>query len=365
MIAAFALVALLFIFVRFSFGYFAGFYLYTMVLGYLWLCFSDSSYDHRLVALSAALSAIAFLLPSVMIVSPIRQVYSLSTRSFEHLLMLILLVAAAAIALGASHHFRFVAVANIYNFREEIELPRITTYLIGITTGALLPFAFACFVERRQYWLAGLSLFLAVLFYPITLTKLALFIPAWLIFIAFLVKVFRSRTSVILSLLLPTLAGVMAFSLDALPEYFYTVNFRMLAVPSVAMDFYNDYFSDHDLTYFCQIGVLKHLMTCPYADQLSIVMEKAYRVGNFNASLFATEGIASVGPALAPVSMFLCGLVIALANRLSGGLPPRFILVSGAVLPQVLLNVPLTVTVADARCGASVSALVCHATRHV
>ena len=27
---------------RFSFGYFVGFYLYTMVLGYLWInCFSD------------------------------------------------------------------------------------------------------------------------------------------------------------------------------------------------------------------------------------------------------------------------------------------------------------------------------------
>jgi hypothetical protein len=44
----------------------------------------------------------------------------------------------------------------------------------------------------------------------------------------------------------------------------------------------------------------------------------------------------------APVSIFVCGLVIALANRLSSGLPPRFILISSAVFPQVLLNVPLT-----------------------
>jgi hypothetical protein len=64
--------------------------------------------------------------------------------------------------------------------------------------------------------------------------------------------------------------------------------------------------------------------------------------GNFNASLFATEGIASVGLLLAPVSVFVCGLVIALGNRLSAGLPPSFILVSGAILPQVLLNVPFS-----------------------
>jgi hypothetical protein len=44
------------------------------------------------------------------------------------------------------------------------------------------------------------------------------------------------------------------------------------------------------------------------------------------------------------VAVFVCGLVIALANRLSAGLPPRFILLSGAILAQILLNVPLTIT---------------------
>jgi hypothetical protein len=54
---AFAVVAWLFTFVDFSFGYFVGFYLYTMVLGYLWInCFSDFDYNHRLFGLSAAAS---------------------------------------------------------------------------------------------------------------------------------------------------------------------------------------------------------------------------------------------------------------------------------------------------------------------
>jgi hypothetical protein len=83
-------------------------------------------------------------------------------------------------------------------------------------------------------------------------------------------------------------------------------------------------------------------MSCPYQEQLSLVMEKAYKLGNYNASLFATEGIASVGPVFAPIAAFACGLVVALGNRLSAGLPPRFILVSGAILPQALLNVPLS-----------------------
>lgn len=71
-------------------------------------------------------------------------------------------------------------------------------------------------------------------------------------------------------------------------------------------------------------------------------MQKAYGLGNFNASLFATEGIASVGPLLAPIPVLACGLVIALANRISSDLPARFILVSSSIFPQILLNVPLT-----------------------
>ncbi len=118
----------------------------------------------------------------------------------------------------------------------------------------------------------------------------------------------------------------------------------MIAFPSIAIDIYNDFFSTHDHTHFCQIIFLKPFVNCPYTEQLSIVMAKAYQLGNLNASLFATEGVASVGLILAPLAAFACGLVISLANRLSSGLPSKFILVSGGILPQVFLNVPLTTT---------------------
>jgi hypothetical protein len=73
-------------------------------------------------------------------------------------------------------------------------------------------------------------------------------------------------------------------------------------------------------------------------------LEPIYKLGNFNASLFATEGIASVGMLFAPIATFLCGLVIAVGNRPSARLPAAFVLISGAVLPQILLNIPLATT---------------------
>jgi hypothetical protein len=350
--AVFGTVALLFVYARFSFGYFVGFYLYSMMLSYLWLnCFSDLDYDHRLAGLSAAVSAVAFLLPALLISSPIRQTFILSTKMLDLLLGLILVLAAATIAIGAVYNFRFVALEDIYEFREKLGFPTIINYLTGMTSGALLPFAFAVFVGRRKYWMAGIVLVLLLLFYPVVLNKLVFFTPAWLVTFVLLSKVFGARTTVVLSLLLPVLAGLLIvlpktdapFYFDAGQRYLYMVNFRILAIPAVAMDVYSDFFSRHDLTYFCHISILKPFVSCPYHDQLSIVMERAYKLGNFNASLFATEGIASVGLLFAPVAALACGLVIALGNRLSAGLPDRFVLISGAVFPQILLNVPLSV----------------------
>jgi hypothetical protein len=145
--------------------------------------------------------------------------------------------------------------------------------------------------------------------------------------------------------LLPMLLGVilMAAYLNRYTLYYFgLVNIRMMATPSSAMDIYNDFFSSHPLTWFCQISFLKPLMGCPYQEQLSLVMEKTYQLGNINASMLATEGIASVGLYLAPLVALACGLVLALGNRASAGLPPGFVLISAALLPQTFLNVPFT-----------------------
>ena len=362
-VALFALVSALFLYANSCIGYLVGFYLYAMILGYLWLnCFSDFVYDHRLAAASAAVSAVGFLLPALFITSPLRRTYELSPWALDQVLRFILWLCAITIAVAASYNFRLVALEHIYDYRDKLEFPSVVNYLLGMLSSALLPFAFACFVMRKDYLRTGIALLLMLLFYPITLTKLAFFTPLWLIVMAVLSKLFGARIAVVLSLLGPTLTGVVAFTVlgNQAADYFGVVNFRMSAIPSNAMDVYNDFFSRHDLTYFCQISILKPLINCPYREPLGLVMKKAYELGNFNASLFATEGIASVGLWFAPISAILCGLVIALGNRLSAGLPPRFILISGAVLPQVFLNVPLTTTLLTH--GAAVLALLWYLT---
>jgi hypothetical protein len=63
-----------------------------------------------------------------------------------------------------------------------------------------------------------------------------------------------------------------------------------------------------------------------------------------NGSLFATEGIASVGPFWAPLSALVCGLIVSLGNSASARLPaPVMATSAGFAVQQALLNAPLSV----------------------
>lgn len=350
-VALFAPVFLLFVIAEFSVGYFVSFYFCSMVLGYLWLSFfSLRTYNHETARLSAAASAIVFLLPALFVRSPLPQVRKLSVESFDRLLLVLFLVCAATVIVGAAYNFRFVSPGDASTLRTDA-LPTSVNYLIGITSGSLLPFLFAYCVARNAFWRAGAVVVLMLLYYPIAVSKMAFFAPAWLIVLTLLARFLEARVAVVLSLLLPIVAGVLLFNFHGgggpivrfAGAYHFIVNFRLLAVPSLALDLYNEFFANHELTHFCQIKVLKPVISCPYQDQLGVVMLKYFPGGGtYNASLFTTEGIASVGVLYAPVTVFFCGVVIAFGNRAAAGLPTSFILVSAGMLVQNLLNVPLS-----------------------
>src|ERR1700722_9080149 len=103
----FGFAAIVFTIAPFSFGYFLGFYFYTIILGYLWLIeFSKTSYDHPLAIVSIYLSALTFLAPALFITSRINPRFALRARAFETLLSLIMVVATATVAVGALYNFK-------------------------------------------------------------------------------------------------------------------------------------------------------------------------------------------------------------------------------------------------------------------
>jgi hypothetical protein len=342
-----ALIGSAFIFAPFSFGYLVGFYLFAMMAGYFWVnTFGTLGYDRSTALISATASIIFFLAPTLLIVKPAKRLFTLSHAVFDVIPVGILCLGGLVVLLSAFNEFHLVGLADIYKYRDSLNHSRLFYYFVGNFNGALFPFAFACFFMRKRWLMLLLLCGVALLFYPVTLTKISLFVAFSLVFFAILSSCFEPRAAVILSLLIPAVVGSLASAVDSdiTNAVFGFLSLRLLAVPSISLDHHYVYFADHPLTYFCQISLLKTVMSCPYSDQLGDVLANWFRLGSMNASLFAIEGVASVGPLFAPISAFACGLVMALGNRLSAGLPGPFILVSAAALPPILLNVSLTTT---------------------
>ncbi|WLB15025.1 hypothetical protein [Bradyrhizobium japonicum] len=341
-ILPFICLGFVFLFARISFGYFACYYFFAVLLTYAVLTKASSSWE--ILAAAVALFLPAMFLPPYRIPLP-----ELSIGSLRNLLIGILALSAAILISTSQYYFKMVSPMDIYLHRGEILLPTPLRYAMGIVTGALLPFAFACYAFSRQWLGAGIALTLLFLGYPITLTKMNLLAPLWLLFLLFLSMRSGPRATVLLSLLVPMVIGLLSISMVLVPglsdhslPIFGVFNFRLIAVPAISIELYDRFFATHPLTHYCQISVLKPLFYCPYSEQLGVVLEREYGFGTLNASLFATEGIASVGPRFVPLSVFVCGLVLAIGNACSSRLPARFVIISGGMVVLSLLNVPMS-----------------------
>jgi hypothetical protein len=182
------------------------------------------------------------------------------------------------------------------------------------------------------------------------LKKTVLLAVVWLPFLFLMFRTFEPKRAVVLTLLIPMGVGLAAYigvpqgnPMERLAAFMFGfANYRMFAFPSLALDRYSDFFASHELTHFCQISLIRAIKGCPYAYQLGTEMDARYHMGNLNASLFATEGIASVGPIWAPASALVCGLILSVGNSISARLSPSLIAVSSGLVVQALINVPLS-----------------------
>jgi hypothetical protein len=339
------LTAAIFVMAEFSFGYFVGFYLYIAVIGFVWLSyFSLFPYDHAIARISSVASIIAFLTPALFLKLNIDNRYFVPVASFEKIVRAAFLFSVMILAVAASYGIKLSSIQQASGLRNTIVQPKAVEYSVGIATGALVPFVFACYWFRREWLQAVAALALLASFYAVTLSKLVLLVPLLMVVFGLFSQILAARVITILSLIVPALVGIAAFGIfgEHAITLFGLFNLRLLGIPSSALDHYNDFFASHPVTHFCQISFIKNIFGCVYEEPLSVLMSKEYHLGNYNASLLATEGVASMGVYLAPIATFFCGVVVAIGNSLSARLPPHFVIVSSAGLVLLLLNVPLS-----------------------
>jgi len=345
-IAALGLCVPLLASVRHPLGFAASFYLLAVVAGYLWLSyFTPLDYNHAAARLSAFASWAAFAISATLVMkSPPRR--NLLTHRQMNLLSGSLIVVAFIFAVrGYLFGFHMVGYEEGEILRDTLNPPTWMRYVVAISVTTVLPFAYAWFFTQRRYAIAIAALAVLLAYYPITLNKTTLLAPFWLLFLSALLKATSWRMAVVLSLFLPVVLGLAAKFIDPNPEdpIFRMINFRMLAIPASAIDHYNLFFSTHPLTYFCQVWIIGKIFACSLPDQLGVLLAKEFATGNYNASLLSTEGTASVGVYFAPLSAMLCGAVIAIGNMTSDRLEPALVLLSAAILLQVMMNVPLSI----------------------
>ena len=340
----------LFILARFSFGYVIGLWMYAMVVGFIFLSYSTKlEYDHSQARISALLCLISFLIPALFLRLNVRS-FSVTPRTMNLLMVCALIASGIVAAACAMYGFRLGGLLQTLAMRDEVTRPRLLNYLSGIVSGTVLPFCFAYYAVNRRWILCAVAAALLLSFFPMLLSKTVLMAPAWLVFLFVLYTAFDPKTATAVSMIVPTVLGAAIYFLgsslfpgSSLGLYAITyLNLRMIATPSIALDHYFAFFSNHPHTYFCQINVVQLFAGCPYTEQLGVILKHEYDLGNFNGSLFTTEGIASVGPVLAPIATFVCGIIIGLANIASSRLSPTLVAVSSGVLVQALTNVPLS-----------------------
>ncbi|MGY3445244.1 MULTISPECIES: hypothetical protein [unclassified Bradyrhizobium] len=327
---------------RFSFGYLVSFSLLSAVFGFVWLSFfSAFDYPHATARWAMIAALAAAMVPLMVQTVPLRRP-DLSDAAVKRI-AIVLLASSFAVLIGdISYGANF---GNPYGAaRNAVARPALLNYLTGIIIGAVLPYLFAHLASRRQWLPAAGVLLIALSFYPVVNNKTVLLLPLWLPFLFWLFGRFDPRLATVLAFVIPMIIGLLAFVvLGADRNYvvFSAINLRFVAIPSLALDQYADFFAHHELTRFCQITALRHLTACPYGE-LGPTLGAIYRDGNFNASFLATEGIASVGLALAPASALVCGLILAVGSMVSRHLSPRFTAVSSGIAVQAVMNVPLT-----------------------
>ncbi|UQD96781.1 O-antigen ligase family protein [Bradyrhizobium japonicum] len=333
----------LFLIARFSFGYAVAFSLFSAVFGFVWLSFfSEFDYPHSTARWVLVAGLLAALVPLLFVRAvPIRP----WTVRPVLLRALLALICVAVLIADVSYGIQF---GDPYgDLRNAVIRPTALSYLTSIIIGALIPYLFASFAARKEWGFAAGILALSVSFYPVVLNKTVLLVPLWLPLLFWLYSRFEPRLATILAFVIPLLIGLGTFMLlrpfsPYLALYpLGTVNLRLVGVPILALDQYADFFSHNPTTHFCQISIVRRFFGCMYGE-LGPTIGAVHHTGNFNASFLATEGIASVGLLLVPVSAFVCGSILSVGTIASRHLDARFIAVSSGLGVQLIMNVPLS-----------------------
>lgn len=313
----------------------------------------DIKYDH-LVWIQVMLAGSMVVLFTVAKAQRKRspQLGSNQFRQLDCVIGALALMATALLLVANAEHMRLVSFGDVYDLRfESAAVPQSTAsaYLISWLSYCFISYLYARGLIYRKWVYIAAGLAMSLTLYMSTGAKTAiLLLPVsmglnwlWDNGRDFLPRLLGAMVAsiLVLVLVLPD-SGVWMWM-----KSIFLV--RVLGTAGWTASKYLEHFGAEGLTYYSHIGPINALThSYPFGDlSLGQMIGLAYSgstEANFNASFWASDGFAALGPiGILVITPFVAG-VLYLINRITLNLNPRFTVLWMGGFFMALLNVPLS-----------------------
>ena len=232
----------------------------------------------------------------------------------------------------------FAGIDTIYDQRSafaKVDVNIFLLYALGWLSTAFNPYFITYgMIDKTKRWMLWLGIAGQILIYMGFASKgfiLILFIYFWF-YLAVLKagRLMPERISyvylvfAIVSVISAYFAG--AENVSTSTEYGFwptiasVIYMRALGLPAALTGVYAEYFATNPLTYFSQMNVVNWFVQYPYTEVLGMVIGRFLAGGstgmNANASMWATDGLASIGPIGIVFIGTVVGIALIFANRI-------------------------------------------------
>ncbi len=232
----------------------------------------------------------------------------------------------------------FAGIETIYDQRSafaQVQVNIFLLYVLGWLSTTLNPYFITYgMIDKTKRWMMWLGLAGQILIYMGFASKgflLILFIYFWFYLVVLKSGRLRPERISYVYLAFAVISVVSAYlsASDYDPQNtgfgFWTViasvvYMRALGLPAALTGVYAAYFATNPLTYFSQMNIMNLFVQYPYTEVLGMVIGRFLAGGstgmNANASMWATDGLASIGPIGIIFVGTVVGVALIFANRI-------------------------------------------------
>lgn len=273
-------------------------------------------------------------------------------RKLDHVVGALALFSTVLLLVSNLEHMRLVSFEDVYDLRfESAAVPQSTAsaYLISWLSYCFISYLYARGLIYRKWSYVAAGLAASLLLYMSTGAKTA----ALLLPVTMGLNWLWKSGSDFLSRLLGTMVVAILVVVLVLPDsgvWMWAKSIflvRVLGTAGWTASKYLEHFGVEGFTYYSHIGPINALTHAYPFDDLSLgqMIGLAYSgsiEANFNASFWASDGFAALGPIGVLVITPFVAAVLHITNRVTSHLDPRFTVLWMGGFFMALLNVPLS-----------------------